>query len=123
MQPNAHGWVHGYYGTYHIKDKKPKYGVHLYMLNEHVTRHIDAEKEKFVAEIRKMLDTFAKTQKERLDKISNEIKATNQFISEVKRYVASVIETNELKQPEEKEKPKKAKKAKPKKEEEDMGYL
>ena len=129
LQPNKDGVVYSYYGIWDVK-KKPKTGVHVYMLDEHIKRKVEIERENFNREIAKTIDNFKKEVAKILKKNSEEIKSIHLSINELTQFIGKVMEANELKQPEieKKVKPKyvknkKGEHSKKKREPEDDGYL
>ncbi len=127
LQLNAEGTCFTYYGTYNVNDR-PRLGVEYFMLDEHVKKTIDKQKEKFSKEMSKMMLDFNKAIKKLMEKQEEEIKKIHSSIGEMTRFMCRIVEVNELKQPEiEKKKVVKKKKVKAVKEEEedegDMGYL
>jgi hypothetical protein len=112
MQPNEQGIVYSYYGIWNTKNK-PRLGVIYFMLDEHVKKTVEKEKEKFKEEMAKMISDFNKSVKTFFKKQEEEIKAINCSISEFKKFMFKTIELNQLEVPKVEKKNEK-KKAKPK---------
>lgn len=89
--------VHGYYGTYNRPEIKPTDGVHYMMLDEHIIGQVDKAKDIFEKDMKKLLDDFAKQNKQRLDTQAKEMRSIRQLMVELKQFIAKIVEVNELK--------------------------
>lgn len=99
MQPNAEGICESYYGTWNVNNK-PNLGVHVYMLDEHIKKTINNEKENFKAEISKSFCEFNKNMKSLLKKNSTEIKTINSSLNDLAKFMNQLIDINKLEMPE-----------------------
>jgi hypothetical protein len=100
MYEGKQGNMHSYYGHYNINDPKPKYGVHLFMLDEYLKRSIDTQKEKFSKEISKKLEDFRKDQEFLIKTNKKEIDDIKLLIKDLNRSLIKIISLNNLKKPE-----------------------
>lgn len=117
MQPNAQGMCFSYYGMYD-NNVKPRLEVHYFMINEHVKKMIDKEKENFKIVVFDVITTFQKTMKEMVKKQAEDMNKMNESIMELVKFTDNLIKLNELKSPP-KAKPKKSVFTKPKDEDDD----
>ena len=70
------------------------------MLDEHVKKIVDKEKERFEQEMLLVMDKFAKSFKEISKKNSVEIKAVQFCVNELTKYMYKIVDVNKLKEPE-----------------------
>jgi hypothetical protein len=70
----GHGNYCSYYGSWNAGDK-PLTGVHIFMLNEHVKRVIEEEKDAFRKEIGNVIANFNESVKHLLEKVKNEVRS------------------------------------------------
>ena len=125
MQPNAQGWCDSYYGTWNIKNK-PKLGVHYLMIDEHVKKIIDNQKEVFHKELSDLMKSFTKTLKSTVEKNAEEIENLHRIMGDMTNFMYNIIDLNKLIEPKiDKSNKVNKKRVKPKIEEEDNndGYL
>ena len=125
MQPNAQGWCDSYYGPGNIKNK-PKLGVHYLMIDEHVKKIIDNQKEVFHKELSDLMKSFTKTLKSTVEKNAEEIENLHRIMGDMTKFMYNIIDLNKLIEPKiDKSNKVNKKRVKPKIEEEDNndGYL
>lgn len=79
--------VHSYYGSWKIGEKV-KTGVHYLMLDEHIKKTVNAEKDKLAVEIQTILKTY-----------SDKIASIDKRVSEYFQFLGHLIELNSLKMP------------------------
>lgn len=79
MQSNAQGQCFSYYGMWN-KETKPKLGVTYYMLDEHITRMVEREKEKFAKEMHAIEKNLESSIRDIFKKQSSELKKINSSV-------------------------------------------
>ncbi len=99
MKPNTHGWCVSYYGIWNIKDK-PKVGVIYLMIDEHVKKIIEKEKERLEQEMTKTMEKFNKGLKETIKKQASEIKLFREFIANLSKLVSKIADFDGIKRSE-----------------------
>ncbi len=106
MQPNAQGWCESYYGKRDI-NVKPKIGVIDFMLDEHVLRTVEKEKDRFTKEVSSTIASFNKLLKEQMKKNEAEMKKVHSSVGDLTRFMYKIVDINKLKEPELEKKAKK----------------
>ena len=97
-KPDAQGRCHSYYGTWNINDK-PRLGVVYFMLDEHVKKMIDKEKDKFEKQILIIIDKFNLSFKQTIKKQAEEIKIVRSLICDLTKLLYKTIDLNKLIEP------------------------
>lgn len=100
MGPDSDGNCYSYYGKWNINDRKPKYGVHLFMLDEYIKNTVDKEKENFNNDLSKIMRNFNSSLLSTMSKNKEEIEMIKGLIADLNKFVNRTIYLNGLKAPE-----------------------
>ncbi len=92
-QQTVQSCIHTYYGPINENEPPPKNGVHVFMVNEFITAHMNKEKERFTEELKKIITNFNLSQKELITSIVKQ----HEYLEEL---IKQIIKINKLILPE-----------------------
>jgi hypothetical protein len=87
-----------YYGSLD-NSIKPKYGVHLFMLNDYIERTMQEQKEKAKNDFQKMNDSFRKLNSEDVNVLKESVKVLSIEVKELSKLIKNIVTDNKLVMP------------------------